>query len=64
MKHFLLILFTVFMGYMWTGGKNRKKLFSFQRKTNTCERGVVVRERREYCSPVSVQSIQIKCVNN
>ena len=44
--------------------KNRKKVFSFQRKTDTCGRGVVVRERRKYCSPVSVQSIQIKCVNN
>ena len=64
MKRFRLILVTVFMGYVWTGGKNRKKLFSFQRKMDTCERGVVVRERREYCSPVSFQSIQIKCANN
>ena len=51
------------MGYVWTGGKNRKKRLNFQRETDTCGRGVVVRERREYCSPVSVQSIQIKCVN-
>ena len=26
--------------------------------------GVVVRERRQYCSPVNVQGIKIKCVNN
>ena len=44
------------------GGKNRKKLLSFQREMDTCGQGVVVRVRREYCSPVNVQSIQIKCV--
>ena len=64
LKRFRLIFVTVFMGYVWTEGKIRKKLLSFQRKTDTCGRGVVVRERREYCSPVSVQSIKIKCVNN
>ena len=45
-------------------GKNRKKLLSFQRKTDTSGRGVAVRGRREYCSHVNVQSIKIKCVNN
>ena len=44
--------------------KSGKKLLSFQRKTDTCGRGVVERERREYCSPVNVQSIKIKCVDN
>ena len=42
------------------GGKKRKKLLSFQRGTDTCGQGVVVRARREYCSPVNFQSIQIK----
>ena len=32
--------------------KSRKKLLCFQRKTDTCGRGVVERERREYCSLV------------
>ena len=35
-------------GYMWTGRCSKRK------------KRVLV----EYCSPVSVQSIQIKCVNN
>ena len=52
------------MGYVGTGGKNGKKLLRFHRTTDTCGRGVVVRERGEYCSPVTVQSIKIKCVNN
>ena len=34
-----------------------------ERKTDTCGQRVVVRVRREYCSPVNVQSIKIKCVN-
>ena len=56
-------LVTVFLGHVGTGGTNGKKL-TFQRKTDTCGRSVVVRERRDYCSPVNVQSIKIKCVNN
>ena len=34
-----------------------------ERKTDTCGQGVVVTVRREYCSPVNVQSIKIRCVN-
>ena len=34
-----------------------------ERKMDTCGHGVVVRVRREYCSPVNVQSIKIKCAN-
>ena len=52
------------MGYVGTGDKNGNKLLRFQRKTDTSGRGVVVRERREYCSPVNVQSIKTKCVNS
>ena len=32
-------------------------------KTDTCGQGLVVTIRREYCSPVNVQSIKIKYVN-
>ena len=37
--------------------KSGKKLLSFQRKTETGGRCVVEREKREYCSPVNLLSI-------
>ena len=39
-----LFLVTVFMGYVWTGGKNGNKLLSCKRKTDTCRRGVEEKE--------------------
>ena len=32
------------MGYVWTGGKNGSKLLSYQRKMDTCRRGVEEKE--------------------
>ena len=37
-------LVNVFMGYVWTGGKNGNKLVSCQRKTDTCRWGVEEKE--------------------
>ena len=32
------------MGYMWTGGKNEDNLLSWQRKMDSCGRGVEEKE--------------------
>ena len=53
-----------FHGIRGDGRQKRKETLRFHRKTDTCGRGVVIRERSKYCSPVTVQSIKIKCVNN
>ena len=38
------------------GGKKRKETFEFSKENGYMWTGVVERERREYCSPVNVQS--------
>ena len=50
------------MGYVWTGGKNEEKLLSWQRKMDSCGRGI--EEKEESIISFNVQSIKMKYVSN
>ena len=50
------------MGYVWTLGKNEDKLLSWQRKMDSCGRGI--EEKEESIISVNVQSIKMKYVSN
>ena len=50
------------MGYMWTGGKNKDKLFSWRRTMDSCGWGI--KEKEESIISVNVQSIKMKYVSN
>ena len=50
------------MGYVWTLGKNDDKLLSWQRKMDSCGRGI--EEKEESIISVNVQSIKMKYVSN